>query len=309
MTFRKMMKVLLPLLGVASILALLMQIHLSRAAGQESSTPQAPQPAGIRAEGSVVSYPGASVTVSTEIPGTLAELRVEEKSEVRKGDVIAVLAATEQRAALAEARARVSEERAEVHRFMADLRRNQTLHESGVVTRQTLEHAQRDLESAQARWSAAHAQVRRLETVLTKSRIVAPINGVVISQLVHQGEFVTGGTPLVVVADLTRSRVEAEVDEFDTGKVVLGAPVRIMAEGFPGTSWMGTVEDIPNAVVDRRLKPQDPGRPVDPRVLRVKISLDEPTPLKLGQRVELELTPSQAQSQTKGSLDLTPTPQ
>ena len=40
----------------------------------------------------------------------------------------------------------------------------------------------------------------------------------------------------------------------------------------------------------RRLKPQDPGRPSDTRVLLVKVALDEKTPLKLGQRVEVEIT-------------------
>jgi hypothetical protein len=49
------------------------------------------------------------------------------------------------------------------------------------------------------------------------------------------------------------------------------------------------VEEIPDSVSEKNLKPQDPGRPTDVRVLRVKIRFLEPTPLKLGQRVELEL--------------------
>ena len=49
------------------------------------------------------------------------------------------------------------------------------------------------------------------------------------------------------------------------------------------------MEEIPDAVVGRRLKPQDPGKPEDTRVLLVKIALSEPTPLKLGQRVEIRI--------------------
>ncbi len=49
------------------------------------------------------------------------------------------------------------------------------------------------------------------------------------------------------------------------------------------------MEESPDAVVGRRLKPQDPGKPEDTRVLLVKVALLEPTPLKLGQRVEISI--------------------
>ena len=84
-------------------------------------------------------------------------------------------------------------------------------------------------------------------------------------------------------------RIEAEVDEFDAGRVALGAPVIVRAEGYNNQQWKGRVEEIPDTVVGRRLKPEDPGRPTDTRVLLVKIALDGPTPLKLGQRVEVEI--------------------
>jgi HlyD family secretion protein len=88
---------------------------------------------------------------------------------------------------------------------------------------------------------------------------------------------------------LARVRVEAEVDEYDTARVALGARVAIIAEGYTDASWRGTIEEIPDTVVGRRIRPEDPGRPIDARVLPVKIALGEPTPLKLGQRVEVEI--------------------
>ena len=78
------------------------------------------------------------------------------------------------------------------------------------------------------------------------------------------------------------------MDEFDASRVTLGAGAVVTAEGFDGRRWRGTVEEIPDAVSGRRLKPQDPGKPQDTRVLIVKVKLAEPTPLKLGQRVEVE---------------------
>ena len=52
--------------------------------------------------------------------------------------------------------------------------------------------------------------------------------------------------------------------------------------------WRGTVEEIPDVVIGRRLRPQDPGRPIDTRVLEVKVAFGEATTLKLGQKVEVE---------------------
>ena len=105
----------------------------------------------------------------------------------------------------------------------------------------------------------------------------------------HAGETVEVAARIVTIADLNRVRIEAEVDEYDTGRVALGADVLITSEGFPGESWRGRVEEIPDSVVARRIRPEDPGRPIDARVLPVKIAFAEPTPLKLGQRVEVEI--------------------
>src|SRR5262249_56650368 len=87
------------------------------------------------------------------------------------------------------------------------------------------------------------------------------------------------------VGDLSGVRVEGEVDEFAAAGLAMGAAVKITAEGYRD-GWTGRVEEIPDAVTGRKLKPDDPGRPTDTRVLLVKIALDGPTPLKLGQRVE-----------------------
>ncbi len=92
----------------------------------------------------------------------------------------------------------------------------------------------------------------------------------------------------MTVADLKKTRIEAEIDEFDTARIRLGANVDVTAEGF-GRTWRGTIEEIPDAVVNRRLNPQDPAKPIDTRVLLVKVAFAEPTPLKLGQRVEVRM--------------------
>ncbi|WP_163999420.1 efflux RND transporter periplasmic adaptor subunit [Pyxidicoccus caerfyrddinensis] len=296
-----MMRGLPPMVGVGAVVLFLVQTRPP--ADATPATPpvvEARQAGGIRAEGHVVAYPGAMVTVGTEVKGTIAELRVEEKSVVKKGEVLALLSTTQQRAALSESRAQLSEARALLRQAAVDLEREKRLEEAGVVTAQALDLAHRDRDVAQARVEMGRARVKTLESVLDKARIVAPIDGVVISRMVHPGETVSEGTPLLTIADLSRVRVEAEVDEFDAGRVEVGTRVEVSAEGFDDQSWNGRVEDIPDAVVDRRLKPQDPGRPVDTRVLLVKVALAEPTPLKLNQRVDLSLTPKSDTPSTLG---------
>jgi RND family efflux transporter MFP subunit len=284
-------KSLLPLIGVLLTLVLVGQIRSGRGTGTVEAAPAtAPvQDQRVVAEGRLVAYPGAEVVVATELPGVVVRLLVDEKDKVVRGQVIAELRADDLRAELSEALARVDEAEADIRFAEVDLGRAERLLAEQVGTQEVADRARRNRDAASARRETALAAVSRLQAVLAKTRIVAPIDGVVILRSVQPGEHLEAGEPLVTIADLDRTRVEAEVDEFDTGRVALGAPVQVTAEGYTGQSWPARIEEIPDAVVPRRLKPQDPGRPSDTRVLLVKIALDGKTPLKLGQRVEVEI--------------------
>ena len=119
-------------------------------------------------------------------------------------------------------------------------------------------------------------------------RLGDTVTATVTARHAHPGETVEVAAKIVTIADLNRVRIEAEVDAYDSGRVALGAEVRITAEGFERAFWLVNVEEIPDSVVLRRIRPEDPGRPIDARVVPVKIALAESTPLKLRQRVEIE---------------------
>lgn len=258
-------------------------------AAASSAPAAAGEKTGVRAEGQVVAYPGAEVTLASEQAGTLVRLDCTEKRRVRRGETIAVLRREESRAAVAEAAAREKEAETEASLAEVELRRARDLAGQGFFSRQAVDRAEQSLASARARRDSARATVHRLEAALDKAVIVAPITGTVIGRLANEGETVTAGQGLCALADLGQLRLEIEVDEFDAGRIEPGAGVRVSAEGYPGKEWAGKVEDIPDAVVSRRLRPQDPSRPVDVRVLLVKVALQEATPLKLGQRVEVRI--------------------
>jgi RND family efflux transporter MFP subunit len=289
-------KSLLPLFGLSLTLVLVFQMRgpqgrLAQAlATPEAAAASAPMTGDrVIAEGRVVTYPGAEVVVASDLPGTVVRLAVAEKQAVKRGQLLAELRADDLRAEIAEARARVAEAAADIRFAEIDIARAERLLAEQVGTQEAADRARRNRDAAYARRDTAEASVRRLEAVLAKTRIVSPIDGVVIARQVDAGERVDAGAPLLTVADLRKMRVEAEVDEFDAGRVALGEPVTVTAEGYAGQSWKAAVEEIPDAVMGRRLKPQDPGRPSDTRVLLVKVALQEPTPLKLGQRVEVAI--------------------
>lgn len=237
----------------------------------------------------VVAYPGAEVVVGAEAAGRIVTMSVQEKSVVRKGELLAALNADDLKAALAEAKARISEAEADIRFFDRELRRDESLIARHAGTPQNLDVNRRGLDSARARREALIGERDRQEALIAKTRITAPIDGVITARHAHPGETIAVGTRVVTIADLARVRVEAEVDEFDTARVALGSRVAISAEGFPGLSWRGAVEEVPDTVIGRRIRPQDPGRPIDARVLPVKIAFGEATPLELGQRVEVEI--------------------
>jgi RND family efflux transporter MFP subunit len=280
-------------IGLALVGALCVQARGRSASALETSAalaqPQAP--AGVRAEGRVSAYPGAEVVVGTDMSGVLRRVGVREEDTVRRGQLVAEVVADDLLAEIDEASARRAEAEAELRLADANLARARRLHDEGVLARQDLDQKTRDIETAAARLSTARAGLARLEATLAKARIVAPIAGTVVRRHADAGEALERGAAVLTIADLSRVRVEAEVDEYDAGRVRPGADVAVTAEGYEGRSWSGRVEEIPDTVSSRVLKPQDPGRPTDARVLLVKVALLEATPLKLGQRVEVTIAP------------------
>jgi len=286
-----MKRFILPLLGIIILIISVVQVKAMRqphAAAGSVAAPVTTAAAIVSAEGRLTTYPGSEVTVGSDVAGTIERLAVQEKDAVRKGQILATIKADDTRAALNEAEARVGEAEADIRLYELERDRARNLWSENVGSRQSFEKSDRDLDAARARRASAVAEVRRLEALLAKTVIVAPIDGVVMTRNVHPGETIAAGAALLTIADLHRTRIEAEVDEYDGGRVRLGAPVTIASEGYEGR-WHGTVEEIPDSVTSRRLKPQDPSKPIDTRVLLVKVSLGEPLPVKLGQRVEVQI--------------------
>jgi HlyD family secretion protein len=287
-------RVVLPALGLAVAFSLAWS-SLKKFAAEiepvgiaELADTRAPSSGRIIAEGRVVAYPDAEVTVGAEVAGTIINMPARENAVVRKGDLLVELRSDDVKAALREARFRLIEAEAGVRLLPARLQLDKVFSLPSTAPRPA-HHRVDEEAAATARRDAAKATVERLEAEAAKYRIVAPIGGMVVYRQVDSGETVTAGSPLVTIVDLSRLRVETEVDEFDIAGITLAAKATITAAGYSGHGWDGQVEEIPLAVVNRQTRPEDPGRSADTRVLHVKVAFRQPNPLKLGQHVEVEI--------------------
>jgi RND family efflux transporter MFP subunit len=284
----------------AGLAGICLGVVLAQTPGEKTKTGSAPQGSSMRsasriyAEGRLVTRPGSEVTLSTETGGTLAQLLFHEGDEVKQGALLGTFASGEERAALTAAQGRLSEAKAEWGFQQAELHRHKVLRADHAESASVFDRARRDADAAGARFITAQAEVQRLSAHLKKLTLTSPLAGSVIGHFTEAGETLAPGAKVLTLADLNALEVEAEVDEYDVGKLQVGAPVSVKAEGFGERQWTGQVREIPATVTTRRLKPLDSSRPSDIRVLLVRVAVQDPAPLKLGQRVEVEVDASSA---------------
>jgi ABC exporter DevB family membrane fusion protein len=144
----------------------------------------------------------------------------------------------------------------------------------------------------EAQVSQANANVHYVRSLLDKTRIVSPIGGVLIERYLDVGEVVMPEKPIAAIADTSQLRINAEVDETDSGRLHLGDPVEVTAYAYPGKVYRGRVEEIADYVGKREIKPNNPAVNLGLKIIQVKIALLEATPLKLGMTVDVRIMPA-----------------
>lgn len=139
----------------------------------------------------------------------------------------------------------------------------------------------------------AEAAVEYYKMVLGKTFITAPISGKVIRKYLQKGEMVSkeAQASLVAIADMGRIRINAEVDETDVERVRTGIPVEITSSAYPDKVFEGVVQEISDYVGPRKVKPNNPVKNLDMKVVQVKIELKEKTPFRLGMSVDVKIVP------------------
>ena len=129
--------------------------------------------------------------------------------------------------------------------------RTRSLFNSGAATREKYDNDSGALESANAQYEVARAQVgsaeaalAAIETSLLNTRLVAPIPGVVARLSYHPGDVVQPGQTILAVNDLSSVWVAANFEETKIGRIAVGAPVQVTVDAYSGNGFTGTVSYI-----------------------------------------------------------------
>ena len=181
--------------------------------------------------------PVTSVTVGTQVSGIVSRLYVDYNSVVKRGQVIAELDKTNLVSELNTAKANLSSAQSAMNYQLANYNRYKTLHDKGLVSADEYESARLSYQQSREQVAQSRENVKRAQTNLGYATITSPIDGVVLSKSVEEGQTVAASfnTPelFVIAKDLTDMRVIANIDEADIGGVKEGQRVSFTVDAFP----------------------------------------------------------------------------
>lgn len=211
--------------------------------------------------------PVTTVLVGTQVSGTIKEIYVDYNSSVRKGQLIARIDPTPFEAQVEQAKANLlsaeaNMEKATVARIDAKrtMDRNKELFSKNLIARSDLDTAETNYDIAVAQESAAKSQIAQtkaalklVETNLQYTRIISPVDGVVISRNVDVGQTVAASfqtpTLFTIAQDLTKMQIDTSVDESDIGNIKVGQDVEFIVDAYPDSTFKGGVWQVRNAPI------------------------------------------------------------
>ena len=192
--------------------------------------------------------PVTSVTVGTQVSGIVSHLYVDYNSVVKKGQVIAELDRTNLISELNAQKASLASAQSSLNYQQSNFERYKTLYDKGLVSADEFESARLQYQQAKEQVAQSRESVQRAQTNLGYATITSPIDGVVLSKSVEEGQTVAASfnTPelFTIAQDLTNMRVIADIDEADIGGVKEGQRVTFTVDAFPEDSFEGAVTQV-----------------------------------------------------------------
>ena len=192
--------------------------------------------------------PVTSVTVGTQVSGIVSKLYVDYNSVVKKGQVIAELDKTNLISELNTAKANLASAESTMRYEQANFNRYKTLYKKGLVSADDYDNALLNYNKAKESVASSREMVAKAQTNLGYATITSPIDGVVLSKSVEEGQTVAASfnTPelFTIAKDLTNMQVVADVDEADIGDVKAGERVTFTVDTYPDDTFQGTVTQV-----------------------------------------------------------------
>ena len=192
--------------------------------------------------------PVTEVEVGTQVSGIIDKLYVDYNDVVKAGQLIAEMDKVTLEAELQSSQADLASSKTEYEYRLKEYTRTKTLYEKDLVSDSEYDQALYMYETALNTYLRNQADIVRVRQNLEYATITSPIDGVVISRAVEEGQTVAAGfetPPLFTIAnDLTQMQVIADVDEADIGQVADGQRVDFTVDAYPDDIFTGTVKQV-----------------------------------------------------------------
>jgi HlyD family secretion protein len=199
-----------------------------------------------------------TVKVGSVVSGNVAVLHADFNKQVKKGDLLAELDPIPFQEKVDQSKAALDKAKVDVRNDEIQLRRQKALFDEQLAAQADLDQAQANYDSAVAAVGQAQAALAQSQTDLNNSKIIAPIDGVVVERDYDVGQPVAASfqapTIFTIAQDLTKMQVSADVSESDIGMCKEGQPVRFTVDAYPDQVFHGTISQIRlNATVNQNV--------------------------------------------------------
>ena len=218
--------------------------------------------------------PVTKVDVGTQVSGIIDRIYVDYNSVVKKGQLIAEMDKVTLQAELESQEAQLANAKAEYEYQQKNYARSKVLFEKQLISDSDYEEATYNYEKAKSTYEKSKADIVKVRRNLGYAVITSPIDGVVISREVEEGQTVAAGfetpTLFTIAKDLTEMQVIADVDEADIGEIREGQRVTFTVDAYRNDAFEGVVTQV-------RL-----GATVESNVVTYEVVISAPNPdLKL----------------------------
>jgi HlyD family secretion protein len=208
--------------------------------------------------------PKKNINISAQVPGRIIKIGIVEGQEVKTGDFLLKLDSTQYEANadrdqnfIRAANADLIQAEARLKRDQSSFGRQQKLYDDNLISKDQLEGSKAQFDVSTAQMNAIQFQIKQAEASLkstmdslAKTTYNSPIDGIITSLRVEEGEVAiigtmnNPGTVLMTIADLSVMEVEVEVDETDVVGVTLGQEANVRVDAMPDTVFKGKVTEI-----------------------------------------------------------------
>lgn len=192
--------------------------------------------------------PITEVTVGTQVSGKISKIYVDYNSVVKKGEILAEIDKTTLQTEFNSQMLAVQSSKVEFDYQQKNFNRAKELHQKNLISDTDYETAKYSYEKAESSYKQNVSNLDRTKTNLSYATIYSPIDGVVLSRAVEEGQTVAASfstpTMFVIARDLTKMQVVANVDEADIGNITTNQRVTFTVDAYPNDVFNGTVTQV-----------------------------------------------------------------